>query len=258
MEELGYIEIKIEGIIGSQPLKPKDVDIAEVKELISDIETFLYPSRSEKSARPLISYKIEDGSAKHLFNLPISAVIFFNGLIGEIAVRKAVDFLDFKRAQIIDKFQNLAKEKNFEITFSDSISNSNILKITRDTNFFNSTPAYIETEFILYGKINEEGGKDPNFHIITKEYGKLIVSATEEQLLEGEKRLFKVYGVKVSGKLSLVDRKPYDLKLSHYIEYNPFFNKTELDILIEKATSRLSKIKNVDKWINELRGGTIG
>ncbi|MBU0765916.1 MAG: T9SS type A sorting domain-containing protein [Bacteroidetes bacterium] len=57
MEEKGYIEVKIEGKIGNKPIKPEDIDIAEIKEIISDIENFLYPGRSEKSDRPHISYK---------------------------------------------------------------------------------------------------------------------------------------------------------------------------------------------------------
>jgi hypothetical protein len=45
------------------------------------------------------------------------------------------------------------------------------------------------------------------------------------------------------------------LKLLNYIEYNPVFNRTELDILIERATPNLSKILDVDAWLNQLRGG---
>ena len=85
MEEKGFIEVKIEGLIGNKPIKPEDIDIAEIKEIISDIESFLYPSRNEKSDRPHISYKIEEGSIKHKFFLPISAVLLFNGLAGEIS-----------------------------------------------------------------------------------------------------------------------------------------------------------------------------
>ena len=60
MEEKGYIEVKVDGKAGIKQLKPEDVDIAEIKEIISDIESFLYPGRTEKAERPHISYKIED------------------------------------------------------------------------------------------------------------------------------------------------------------------------------------------------------
>ena len=255
MEEKGYIEVKVEGKIGIKPLKPEDVDIAEIKDIINDVESFLYPGRAEKAERPHISYKIEEGSAKHFFHLPISAILLFNGLTGEIASRGTIDFLDFKRAEIIEKFQRKALEKNYEITFTNSLSEAKTLIINKETKYFSVAANFIETELILYGKIDAEGGVDPNFHIETKEYGRLTVSATVEQLLEGEKRLYKFYGIRVSGKQSLSDGKPYDLELLNYIEYNPVFNITELELLIERATPNLSKIADVDAWLDQLRGG---
>lgn len=254
MEEKGYIEIKIEGNIGNQSIKPTDIDISEIKDMINDVETFLYPTRGDKMQRPHISYKIEEGSARHLFFLPISGVLLFNGLTGEIANRGTADFLDYKRAEIIEKFQRTVKEKDFEITFSSSLSDSKTLKITKETSFFNTAADYIETELILYGKINNEGGNNPNFHILTKEYGRLTIEATEKQLMEGEKRLYKVYGVRVSGKQNITDGKPYDLKLIDYIEYSPAFDKSELNHLIERAAKNWDDVKDVDAWLAEIRG----
>jgi len=258
VEEQGYIEVKIEGKIGTRPLKPNDIDIAEIKEIIGDVETFLYPTRGEKAERPHISYKIEEGSARNLFYLPISGVLLFNGLSTEIKNRGNIDFLDNKRAEIIDKFQRRAAEENLEISFYSSTTNEPILKINKDTEYFKVAATYIETEFVLYGKINEEGGNNPNFHLLTKEYGKLVVSATEQQLLEGEKRLFKVYGVRAKGKQNLADGKPFDLKLIDYITYNPSYNEHKLDLLIQRASPKWNSIANVDSWLQQIRGGTNG
>lgn len=258
MEEQGYIEVKIEGIVGNKPLKPIDIDIAEIKEIINDVETFLYPSRGEKAERPHISYQIEEGSARNLFYLPISGVLLFNGLSTEIKNRGNIDFLDNRRAEIIDKFQRRAIENNFEISFLSSSAIEPILKINKETNFFKVAASYIDTVFILYGKVNEEGGNNPNFHLLTKEYGKLVISATEQQLLEGEKRLFKIYGVRVKGKQNLSDGKPFDLKLIDYISYNPNYDEHKLDLLIERASVNWNTIPNVDLWLNEIRGGSNG
>ena len=258
MEEQGYIELKIDGKVGNKPLKPIDIDIAEIKEIISDVETFLYPTRGEKAERPHISYKIEEGSARNLFYLPISAVLLFNGLSTEINTRGNIDFLDNKRAEIIDKFQRRAAEKNLEISFFSSSAKYPILKINKNTSYFKIAATYIETEFVLYGKINGEGGNNPNFHLLTKEYGKLVVSASEQQLLEGEKRLFKVYGIRAKGKQNLADGKPFDLKLIDYITYNPNYDEHKLDLLIEKASIKWNAIPNVDNWLQQIRGGANG
>jgi hypothetical protein len=258
VEEQGYIEVKINGLVGNKPLKPIDIDIAEIKEIISDVETFLYPTRGEKAERPHISYKIEEGSARNIFYLPISRVLLFNGLTSEIRNRGNIDFLDNKRAEIIDKFQRNAKEKNVEISFLSSSTIEPILKISKETNFFKIAAAYIDTEFVLYGKVNEEGVNNPNFHLLTKEYGKLVISASEQQLLEGEKRLFKIYGVRAKGKQNLSDGKPYDLKLIDYITYNPNYDDHKLDLLIERASVNWNPIKNVDLWLEGIRGGVNG
>ncbi|HRE65156.1 MAG TPA: hypothetical protein PKU77_15315 [Ferruginibacter sp.] len=258
MEEQGYIEVKIDGLAGNKQLMPTDIDIAEIKEIISDVETFLYPTKGEKAERPHISYKIEEGSARNLFYLPISGVLLFNGLSTEIKNRGNIDFLDNKRAEIIDKFQRRAAAKNYEIFFLSSSNLEPILKIDKNTRYFKVAATFIETEFVLYGKINEEGGNNPNFHLLTKEYGKLIISATEQQLLEGEKRLFKVYGVRAKGKQNLADGKPFDLKLIDYITYNPNYDEHKLDLLIERASAKWNTIPNVDVWLNNIRGGSNG
>ena len=184
--------------------------------------------------------------------------LLFNGLSGEINNRGNIDFLDSKRAEIIDKFQRKANERNLEISFYSSSDKKPILKINNETQFFKIAATHIETEFVLYGKVNEEGGNNPNFHLLTKEYGKLVISATEQQLLEGEKRLFKIYGVRAKGKQSLVDGKPFDLKLIDYITYNPNYNENKLDLLIKRASVKWNTISNVDTWLNEIRGGING
>ncbi|TAE84666.1 MAG: hypothetical protein EAY81_07410 [Bacteroidetes bacterium] len=258
MEEQGYIEVKFEGLVGDIPLKPIDMDIAEIKEIINDVEVFLYPTRNERAERPHISYRIEEGSVRNLFYLPISGVLLFNGLTSEITNRGNIDFLDNKRAEIIDKLQRKASERNIEISFYSSSSSHVILKINKETQFFKLNATYIETEFILYGKINEEGGNNPNFHLLTKEYGKLVISATEQQLLEGEKRLFKVYGVRAKGKQNLTDNKPFDLKLVDYLTYNPNYDEHKLDLLIQRASSNWNAVSNVDLWLKEIRGGVNG
>jgi hypothetical protein len=257
VQEIGQIEVSIKGIVNGKPLGPMAIDISEIKEIISDVEGFLYPTKSERNDRPHIAYQLQEGSAKHIFYLPITGVIIFNSLIGEVANRKAIDFLDFKRAEILEKFQRSAREKDLEITFSTSLADSKVLVIDKDTNYYNVSPDWIHTEFTLYGEVYQEGGISPNFHIITKEYGKLTIAATKEQILEGEKRVYKIYGIRASGKMSLDTGKPFDLKLDGFIAYNPVFDQSELDLLIAKAAPNLSTITNVDEWLEQIRGGGV-
>lgn len=251
MEEQGYIEIKVDNI--QRTLSPKEVDITDVRKIITDIETFLYPNREEKKLRPEISYSIESGSARHRFYLPISAVLFFNGLTSEIKKRESLEFLDYKRQEIIGNFQKKAIKEGYTFEFKSSLNDQATLFVNRETKYQSIAPQFYESEFYLYGEIYQEGGKNPNIHISTQQYGNLTISATKEQILAGEKKTYKAYGIKVKGKKNLSDGKLSDLKLIEFIAYNPIFDKDLLSKVIEKASINLNKIKNVDAWIEDLR-----
>ncbi|MFV0607053.1 MAG: hypothetical protein ACK5NK_14565, partial [Niabella sp.] len=256
MEEQGYIELRITN--KDNTLRPKDIDINDIKDIISDVETFLYPNRQEKQHRPHISYDIEEGSAKHKFFLPITSVILFNGLTNEIRSRNNLDFLDYKRQAIIDKFQKKAIKEGYIIEFNNSLVKSPSLIIDYSTNFEMIAPVFYESEFYLYGEIYQEGGKAPNLHIATKKYGNLTVSASKEQIMDGEKKTYKPYGIKVRGKKSFEDDSLTELELIEFIQYKPVFNKSLLELVIEKASNNLSKITIVDAWLDDIKAEGIG
>tara|TARA_Y100001968_G_C19409902_1_gene745715 strand:- start:682 stop:1449 length:768 start_codon:yes stop_codon:yes gene_type:complete len=251
VEEQGYIELRVTNRDNS--LSPKDIDINEIKDFISDIETFLYPNRKEKRNRPHISYDIEKGSAKHKFFLPITAVILFNGLTSEIKNRRNLDFLDYKRQSIIDKFQKKALKEGYKIEFNNSMQNHPTLVIDETTDYEMIAPTFFESEFYLYGEIYQEGGKNPNLHISTSKYGNITVSATKEQIMNGEKKTYKPYGVKVRGKKNLEDDSLSDLVLLEFIQYKPLFNQSLLDKVIDKASENLNKITDVDTWLDDIK-----
>ena len=118
-------------------------------------------------------------------------------------------------------------------------------------------PTFYESEFYLYGEIYQEGGKNPNLHISTKKYGNLTISATKEQIMDGEQKTYKPYGIKVRGKKSFEDDSLTDLELVEFIQYNPVFNKSLLEKVIKKASANLSKITNVDAWLDEIKAEGI-
>ena len=119
------------------------------------------------------------------------------------------------------------------------------------------SPQFYISEFYLYGEIYQEGGKNPNIHISTSKFGNLTISATKEQILNGDKKTYKPYGIKVAGKKNLSDGKFSDLKLVEFISYLPVFDRRLLDKVIERASYNLSKIKNVDNWIEDLKADSI-
>lgn len=257
MEQTGYISIIISGKTSGGDINPKDIDIAETKEILTDVETLLFPSKAEKDERPKVAYEVKDGSVKNIFYIPIAKAIMFSALMAEVGVQGSIEILDPKAASILDKWQRKSYTTGREYKINSSVSgDTSLIIINNQSQFISPQTDWADTSLYLYGKIYEEGGLSKvNLHIITDRHGKLPVKATEDQLTSGENKLFKIYGLWVKGKQNLATGQLKDLELIDYLKYQPEYDEIALQKLIKKASVNWSTIKNKDAWLAEVRGG---
>src|SRR5690606_5524653 len=103
MKNIGYIEIKITGSNGNLNLSPDNYDIRDILKVIENAENLLFPG--EKRDRPTISYRIENGSVKHIFKTSLQFVIGFNAVLGQISSDQSIDILHQDTAKAIESFQ---------------------------------------------------------------------------------------------------------------------------------------------------------
>ncbi|MDI6734923.1 MAG: hypothetical protein QME42_01805 [bacterium] len=108
MGKLGYIEIKIVGSKGKMELTPDNYDIKEIIALLQNVEGMLFPG--EKRERPTISYRIEDGSVRHLIKTSLQVIIGFNAILSQISDKQNIDFLECQTARAFEVFQDSAKK----------------------------------------------------------------------------------------------------------------------------------------------------
>lgn len=257
MEQTGYISIIITGKTADGSLNPKDIDIDETKELLNDVETLLFPSKSEKNERPKVSFEVQEGSVKNLFFIPLAKVIMFSALMTEVGKQGSVDLLDPKAATIIDKWQRKAHSTGRQYAIHSSVSeNTSLITINQESQFISLQSDWVDTSLYLYGEIYEEGGlSNINLHILTERYGKLFVKASKEQLTAGDNKLFKIYGLWVKGKQNVSNGQLKDLELIDYLKHQREYDEIALQRLIKKASPSWKSIKNKDAWLSEIRGG---
>lgn len=103
MEKIGFIEIRITGSKGNLNLSPDNYDIREVITILENAENLLFPG--DKKDRPNITYKIEEGSVKHILKTSIQYIIGFNAIIGQVNQNQNIDFLDLNTAKAFEKFK---------------------------------------------------------------------------------------------------------------------------------------------------------
>lgn len=257
MDKLGYIEIKISGSRGNLDLAPDNFDIREIINILENAENLLFPN--DKKDRPVISYKIEQGSVRHIFKTSIQYIIGFNAVLAQINEVNNIDFLDLSTAKAFENFQDIAAKKDYAVTIKTSITDSNEIRIDRTTNFRRTEAVWADAEFYFYGKVMNAGGKEKaNIHVYTEEYGLIRIDTPISFLEQYENNfLYKTFGIRAIGKqhseTGEIDRS--SLKFVELVDYSPKYDEAYLKALREKAKkSWLGKI-DPDDWLRELRGG---
>jgi hypothetical protein len=257
MNNIGYIEIRISGSKGNIALAPDIYDIREVITMLENTENLLYSG--DKGERPIISYKIEEGSVKHIFRTSVQYIIGFNAIIGQINQVQNIDFLDSKTAKAIENIQDIATKKDYVFSLSTSVASTNEIKIDKSTRFRRTESIWADAEFYFYGKVTNAGGKDrANIHINTEEFGTIRIE-TPISFLEqyDENILYKSFGVRVIGKqhseTGEIDKST--LKFIELVDYQPRYDIDYLESLRKKATNSWLGKLDPDSWLREVRGG---
>jgi hypothetical protein len=257
VEKLGFIEIRITGSLGNMDLSPENYDIREVISLLENAENLLYPT--VKKDRPTISYKIEEGSVRHIFKTTIQSIIGFNALIGQISLSKNIDFLELGTAKAIENIQEIAAKRNYTFGIRTSLENSNQLQIDKTTSFYRSEAIWADAEFYFYGKVTNAGGKDKaNIHLSTEELGTIRIQTPISYLEQyDENILYKSFGIRAIGKqhseTGEIDTS--SLQFIELVDYQPKYDEGYLQSLRDRAKKSWLGSINPDAWLKEIRGG---
>ena len=256
MEKIGFIEIRIKGSKGNLDLSPDNYDIREIISILENAENLLYPS--EKKDRPTISYKIEEGSVKHIFKTSIQYIIGFNAIIGQVNEVQNIDFLDFSTARAFENIQDIATKRNYAFNIKTSLDTTNEVSIDRTTHFYRTEAIWADAEFYFYGKVTNAGGKDKaNIHVFTQELGTVRIQ-TPISFLEqyNDNLLYKTFGIRATGKqhseTGEIDTST--LKFIELVDYHPQYDEQYLNSLIDKASQSWAKVPDKDAWLREIRG----
>lgn len=257
MEKIGFIDIRITGSKGNLDLSPDNYDIREIISILENAENLLYPG--DKRDRPIISYKIEEGSVKHILKTSIQYIIGFNAIIGQVNQVQNIDFLDLGTAKAFENIQDIATKRNYVFSIKTSLDNTNEVRVDMTTRYYRTEAIWADAEFYFYGKVTNAGGKDKaNIHVFTDELGTVRIQ-TPISFLEQyhENLLYKRFGIRATGKqhseTGEIDTST--LQFIELVDYQPKYDEIYLKTLRDKAKKSWLGSIDPDKWLNEIRGG---
>jgi len=225
--------------------------------MLENAEDLLYSG--DKKDRPAITYKIEEGSVKHIFKTSIQLIIGFNAIIGQVIQSQSIDFLDITTSKAFENIQHIATKKNYVFNLKTSLDHTNEIKLDKTTCFYRTEAIWADAEFYFYGKITNAGGKDKaNIHLSTEELGSITIETPKSFLKEYEDNLlYKTFGIRAIGKqhseTGEIDKST--LKFVELIDYQPKYDEQYLKGLRDKAKKNWLGSIDPNSWLREIRGG---
>ena len=256
VERIGFVEIRVEGSKGNIRLTPDNYDIREIVSILESAERLLFPG--EKKERPTISYKIEEGSVRHIFKTTVQHIVGFNAILAMLSQSQNIDLLDAQTSRAFEDIQQTARKKDYAFTISTSLDNSAKVKIDRTTRFVRNEAVRVDAEFYFYGKVTNAGGKDKaNIHIVTEEFGTIRIDTPIPFLKRDEENLlYKPFGIRASGRQhsQTGEIDTATIKFIELIDYEPKYDAVYLKTLRDKARKTWSGI-DADQWLRDLRSG---
>lgn len=253
------ISLKIIGKNGDEPLSPANFDIGQLRFLLDEVESLLYPDKKKRKSRPTISYEMKEGSVINVFRTSMQSVLLFSAMLSVIEQENGyIDKLEMASAQALENLQSFALSHNYDIEIGTSDKPHRVFRITPTTHYIRRENVMVDMECYYYGTLTDAGGKDKaNIHLDTKEAGLLIIRTDREYLAGYQGNpLYKKFGVRVRARKNILtgDIDKSSMVLVELMDYHPKFNEDYLMGLIHKATPKWRGV-DADEWLANVRGG---
>lgn len=116
-------------------------------------------------------------------------------------------------------------------------------------------PVSVQLSTVLYGKVNEMGGKSPNMHLQPDGGDPVVIGMREEEIASIEGNLiYKYKFVRVTYSYNIETKIKENYKFEGFVESTPY-DEGAMRELVRTATPAWEAVGDVAEWLNEMRGG---
>jgi len=168
--------------------------------------------------------------------------------------------LDFKRAEVVQRWQARAKDHpDLAYEIRPQTESLPRLRISRETDYrIGEIVPWVAVEKYLFGQVVDMGGaQKANSHLKLDLGGKtLIVGASQGYLREQvENRLYHKALLHVRAEQHHRTADLRNVQLIAFMDYQPIYDEAALDRFATKGAEAWADVPNAAQWVRELRGG---
>lgn len=253
MEPKNKLRFAVDDQLYDRDVGPSHVSLSLLGEFQKDVSEFLRGSNKEVDPSKVV-VSIEEGSLAFIASGLLTASSLWNDL-SQLERSNSLDAIDKKRALVIARWQSIARSHpHRKYKLADSTGRV-LLTVHAGTDLRSVDNLWVRSEKYLLGRITDMGGKSrPNIHIEINGGQLVKVSASQDQLAEGEKnRMYRDELLHVLAEENLLTGELRNMSLIGFESYQPRYEEDEFRRMIDRGTKAWSEVD--DDWLEKLRGG---
>jgi hypothetical protein len=238
MNEATTIEFVLQSKVDGQEITPRSIGLSQFNEFNQQVETFV--GGSQKLKLDQVHVEIAQGSYVLRVLLPAVVLSSLEPDLKLMAREDVLGELDFKRAEVVQKWQARAKA-NPDLTYEVRPKDEGFAKvrISRETEYrVGEIIPWVAVEKHLFGEIVDMGGtQKANVHLKLDKGGQtFLIGAAQGYLRDQvENRLYHKALLHVRAEQHYKTGDLRNIHLIAFVDYQPAYNEEALDRFAAKG-----------------------
>lgn len=219
--------------------------LKEIHDTINAIYKFILDTSEDMKECTL---KFEEGSFVTNVELPEKSVEFINHALTEDEF--SIDDPYYNLLSSLQRISrnspsNLRIDFGFDKTYYHYFTNESVIDIRL------KEQTWLKSELTVYGKITNLGGKKPNFHLSTEDYGEIIVNI---DLFWAQKlTVYESYNFNLLVDQSFED--PTQIKNARFVSMDEAVKPISLSEYVKREENNWKDVVDPNGWVRSMRGG---
>ena len=257
MNETSSIEFVLHGKVDGVDITPKTIGLSQFNEFNQQVEAFIIGSQKLK----LDQAHVEIAKSSYVLRvlLPVVVASSLEGDLKLMARQDVLGELDYKRAEIVQKWQARARN-NPDLDYEVRPQGENFFgfRINQKTDYrVGAIVPWVAVEKFLFGQIVDMGGvQKANIHLKLEQGGKpILIGTSHGSLREQTPKIYHKALLRVRAQEHYQTGELRNVHLISFVDYNPAYDEASLDRFAAEGKKVWADVPNAAAWVKELRGG---
>lgn len=237
----GTLQVRIRGQQDGKPFTPPNVDLSQLRRLLSDVERLLLIGK-RRTQPPVALTHFGDQLLEFTLQAPLEVIHNLTDDLNRLQADARLDLVRFPRARVLHNWQTQAYDNaswQFELR-ADGLEQPFIVN---NRTQFAFRELFYDVELYFYGVVTRMGGRSTaRIHIRDERYGMKVLRC-RRQILESERlnRLYRFSGLHARGRMNALSGKLDKLELISFVDIKPVFDKSRDGEQLAKDLAASSK-----------------